>query len=122
MRPQIHDSRTAPRVPWGFVAATDSFLSGWGYAAHCRSIYVLAVTSFDEAELVAANARHRSDMLRVRIVGRNYLSTVRLHTGEGLGLPMDRGQEPARSPGRQALEVQALGDRRVGPRRRGRAG
>jgi hypothetical protein len=81
MRKQIHDERHDKGEPWGFIACTDSFLSGWGKAPN-RSLYVLAVRSPREADVVLANAIARCDMKRPRIVSGRYLSTVRLYPGD----------------------------------------
>jgi hypothetical protein len=52
-----------------YVLANDSFMSGWGMAEGLTNTVVLACESYEEAEVVADNARARSDMRRVRIVG-----------------------------------------------------
>lgn len=64
---------------WGFVVATDSFMSGWGRAAG-RSLFAVPVTSLEQAEIVADNMQHRSEMKRVRIVGHDY--RPRLQAGD----------------------------------------
>jgi len=69
---------------WGFVVATDSFMSGWGGAAGGRSIFAVPVRSPKEAEIVADNMRARSEMKRVRIVGHDY--KPRLRNGDHLSI------------------------------------
>lgn len=64
--PTIRDGRASKTRPWGYVVCTDTFLSGM--AGYDRSIYALAVTNPTEAEVVASNARKRSDMKRPRLV------------------------------------------------------
>lgn len=63
----------------GFVVGTDRFLSGWGQAPN-RSLFAVPVKDFDQAEVVAENMRRRGDMLRVRIVGKDY--RPRLYDGD----------------------------------------
>ena len=71
------DRRTADdkRRTWGFVVATDSFMSGWGNA-QSRSLFAVPVKDHHQAEIVAANMRNRSEMKRVRIVGLFYFGTL----------------------------------------------
>lgn len=61
---------------WGFVVATDSFLSGWGQAPG-RSLFAVPVVNNKQAAIVAHNMGHRTDMKRVRIVGANYRPQLR---------------------------------------------
>jgi len=68
-------------IPWGWVVCTDSFLSGWGYCPG-RSLYALAVSNARQANIVAHNARARSDMKRVRFM-RN-VRGLRLKAGDHL--------------------------------------
>jgi len=66
-----HRSEADKAQTWGFVVATDSFMSGWGMAPG-RSLFAVPVTDDKQAEIVADNMRARSDMKRVRIVGHDY--------------------------------------------------
>ncbi len=50
-----------------YVMATDTFMSGWGEAAGKLNTVVLPCDSKAEAEIVAENARNRTDMDCVRI-------------------------------------------------------
>ena len=50
-----------------YVTATDIFLSGWGKAKGKINKIVIECNSFEEAEIVAENARNRGDMTRVNI-------------------------------------------------------
>ena len=50
-----------------FVCMTDAFLSGWGYAANGRSIYVIACENMKEANYVLKRAKERPEMKRIRI-------------------------------------------------------
>lgn len=47
---------------------TDRFMSGWGEARGRIAKYVVVCDSLGEAEIVADNARRRSEMIRVNIV------------------------------------------------------
>ncbi len=67
--------------PWAYVVFTDSFLSGWGCAPR-RSFYALPVSSPEEAEIVLANGRARSDMKRGRVNN----SLPRLRVGDHLSV------------------------------------
>jgi len=60
---------SAEEIPsaWGYVTATDSFMSGWGKARGKKNKVILPVKSLREAEVVAQNARNRSDMKYVSI-------------------------------------------------------
>lgn len=60
----------------GFIVGTDSFLSGCGLAP-ARSFYALPVRSSEEAHVVMENMRRRSDMKRVRWVGKTYRPKLR---------------------------------------------
>lgn len=53
------------------VVATDSFMSGWG-KAQGRSLFAVPCRDEAQAEIVADNMRHRSEMKRVRIVNRTW--------------------------------------------------
>ena len=53
---------------YGFIVATDSFMSGWGGAEGGRSLYAVEVESEEEAYTVLANAKSRGDMKRARFV------------------------------------------------------
>jgi len=53
------------------VAATDSFLSGWGQASGGASVCAWACKP-EHADQVEKWVRNRSDMKRVRIVGNNW--------------------------------------------------
>jgi hypothetical protein len=51
-----------------YVTMTDRFMSGWGGAKGRVAKYVIACDNYAEAEVVAENARHRSEMKYVNIV------------------------------------------------------
>ena len=53
-----------------YVTATDIFLSGWGKAKSKINKVVIECNSFEEAEIVAENARSRGDMTRVNIANK----------------------------------------------------
>ena len=53
--------------PFGYIVATDSFMSGWGLAPG-RSLYALAVYTPHDEETVMANMQAREEMKRVRFV------------------------------------------------------
>lgn len=63
---QINDRRQSKHKPFGFIVATDSFMSGWGAAKGGKSYYAIAVDSLHESDVVEANMRSRSEMKRVR--------------------------------------------------------
>lgn len=55
-----------PLAPF-YVTALDSFLSGWGPARGRKNVVILPCASEEEAAVVAANARGRSEMEQVCI-------------------------------------------------------
>jgi len=55
--------------PYGYIIATDSFMSGWGMAPG-RSLYAIEVHSPQEADTVEANMKSRSEMKRVRFASK----------------------------------------------------
>ena len=63
---QINDRRQSKHKPFGFIVATDSFMSGWAGAKGGKSYYAIAVDSIHESDVVEANMRSRSEMKRVR--------------------------------------------------------
>ncbi len=72
----------------GFVVATDSFMSGWGQARNGRSIFAVPLSSWEQSDIVEANMRARSEMKRVRVVGKDW--KPKLHAGDHLSI---RGME-----------------------------
>lgn len=46
---------------------TDKFMSGWGMAQGLVNKLVIETDSYEEAEIVADNARHRSEMKHINI-------------------------------------------------------
>ena len=81
----IDDHRTPEQVTqtWGFVVATDSFMSGWGQAPG-KSYFAVPVRNAEQAEIVEANMEHRSEMKRVRFVLADY--RPRLRAGDHLSI------------------------------------
>lgn len=77
--------RTDPRTPVGYVCMTDKFLSGWGRASG-RSLYAVAIYEDDDPQVVLDNAKHRSEMVRVRY----QLNLPHLQDGDHLAV-VDRG-------------------------------
>lgn len=62
----IVDNREQPSLnPYGYVVATDSFMSGWGKAPG-RSVLAVEVNTDEEYVKVVSNMERRSDMKRVR--------------------------------------------------------
>ena len=55
----------------GFVVATDSFMSGWGGAPN-KSYFAVPFKTWEQADIVEANMRRRSEMKRVRVVTAPY--------------------------------------------------
>ena len=51
-----------------YVTMTDRFMSGWGGAAGKTAKYVIVCDNYQEAEIVADNARSRTEMKYVNIV------------------------------------------------------
>jgi hypothetical protein len=64
-------------APW-YVTATDAFMSGWGPASDMRNVVILPCVDRDEASVVFANTRARTDMRRPHLIGR---SELRFKTG-----------------------------------------
>jgi hypothetical protein len=52
-----------------YVTMTDRFMSGWGEAANKINKLVLTCDNWDEAEIVADNARRRTDQKNINICG-----------------------------------------------------
>lgn len=50
-----------------YVSMTDKFMSGWGRAEGKKNKLVFVADSLDEAEVVARNARGRSDQSYINI-------------------------------------------------------
>lgn len=50
-----------------YVTMTDKFMSGWGLADNKTNKLVLTCDNWDEAEIVADNARRRTDQKNVSI-------------------------------------------------------
>ncbi len=67
-----------------FVVALDKFMSGWGQAPG-RSYLAIPCASLEQAKIVQANMRRRSEMTRVRI---RWMSQplVRLRHGDHLSI------------------------------------
>ncbi len=68
MSSTITTAQEIPAAPC-YVLSNDSFMSGWGPAKGKINTLILPCRSFAEAEIVAQNARNRTDQKRVRIVG-----------------------------------------------------
>ncbi len=83
----IKDERSKPKLkPFGYIVMNDRFMSGWGEAAHGRSLYAIAVTSEAEGYTVLRNAQDRPEMKYVRF----NRTLPRLRTGDRLSIA-DRG-------------------------------
>ena len=54
-------------MPKIYVTMTDSFLSGWGMAKGKINKLVFECDSYEEAEIVADNARNRGDQKYINI-------------------------------------------------------
>lgn len=50
------------------VTMIDTFMSGWGKATDKKNYYVVECDSMEQAELIALNARKRSEMKDVKII------------------------------------------------------
>lgn len=61
-----------------YVTMTDKFFSGWGRASGKIAKFVYLCESYDEAKIVASNARARTDQKNV-----NIRSTVPRYTSKG---------------------------------------
>lgn len=65
----IDDRRTDKGTrPWGYMVATDAFMSGWGGASGGRSLYAVACLHTDDAAIIEDNFRNRSEFRRARWV------------------------------------------------------
>ena len=60
----------------GFVVATDSFMSGWGNAPG-KSYFAVPFRSYEESRIVEDNMNARTEMKRVRVVGKDYRPRLR---------------------------------------------
>jgi hypothetical protein len=89
----IDDKRTEEEraTTAGFVVGTDRFMSGWGLAPG-RSLFAVPFRDYEEAVKLEAWMRGRGDMLRVRVVGRDY--RPRLHEGDHLSIRHMWGDTP----------------------------
>lgn len=56
-----------PKAPY-YVTTTDTFMSGWGNAEAKTNKLIIPTSSYEEAEIVADNARQRSDQKNINIV------------------------------------------------------
>ena len=50
-----------------WVSMTDKCMSGWGKAEHKTDKLVIECTTYEEAEIVEDNARHRDEMKHINI-------------------------------------------------------
>jgi len=50
-----------------YVSMVDRFLSGWGQASSRKALFIYGARSYDEAMIIADNARARTDQSNVRI-------------------------------------------------------
>ena len=50
-----------------YVTMTDSFMSGWGPATGKRNKLIFICDSYEQAQIVEANARDRTDMKYINI-------------------------------------------------------
>ncbi len=66
--PFIEYAAQIPDAPY-YVLSNDTFMSGWGHARGHVNTIILPAYSLVEAEVIAQNARSRTDQTRVRIVG-----------------------------------------------------
>ena len=82
----VKDDRTEAEksVTLGFMVATDKFMSGWGEARNGRSLVACPVVSQRDLQHVEQTFDNRSEFLRVRFVGKDYLKTVRLYANDHL--------------------------------------
>lgn len=82
----INDRRDQTLPSWGFVVATDKFMSGWGGAAKGRSLYAISVENAKEADTVFASFKRRSEMKYVRIVRDIYRVKKAMRRGDHLSI------------------------------------
>lgn len=71
-----HRSEEDKAATIGFVVATDSFMSGWGQAPG-RSLFAVPFRTWAEGRIVSENMHARSEMKRVRVVGKDYRPRMR---------------------------------------------
>jgi hypothetical protein len=112
---------------YGFVIATDTFLSGWGQAQGGKSYYAIEVENETEAYIVMDNLKHRGDMKRIRFV--KTLKNIRLGPRDHLSVTdkfnapryFQEGsfaeEEGGRKRGRGRRDPVRRGTRRRHPRR-----
>lgn len=79
-----------------FVVATDKFMSGWGQAPG-RSLFALACSTWDDAQVVRDNLLARPEMKRVRVVGGDW--RPRLGEGDHLSIGGKTSAHPHYTPG-----------------------
>ena len=66
-----------------WVSMTDKFMSGWGMADKKINKLVIQCDSYDEAEIVENNARHRSEMKFINIcMNKPYYNQNRYYVSE----------------------------------------
>jgi hypothetical protein len=53
-----------------YVTMTDTFMSGWGCAQKKKNKLIFECDSLEEAEIVAENARNRTEMRYINIVNK----------------------------------------------------
>lgn len=64
-----------------YVTMTDSFMSGWGNAKGKLNKLVFECDSYEQAEIVAENARNRNDQKYIRITTKKpYYPSARYYT------------------------------------------
>jgi hypothetical protein len=68
------------QIPYSsyFVLTNDSFMSGWGHAQDRINTLIFSCDSLSEAEIVATNARNRTDQTYIRIISGHALQHYRL--------------------------------------------
>uniref|UniRef100_A0A6M3K9G2 Uncharacterized protein n=1 Tax=viral metagenome TaxID=1070528 RepID=A0A6M3K9G2_9ZZZZ len=67
MSKTVESRKEIPNAPF-YVLSNDKFMSGWGAAEGKTNTIILPCDSWQEAEIVADNAKGRSDQKNVRIV------------------------------------------------------
>lgn len=50
-----------------FVTMTDTFMSGWGKAEGKKNIYCVECDTTEQCQIIAENARKRSEMKHIKI-------------------------------------------------------
>lgn len=94
MNDQITSTKQIPYNSY-FVLTNDSFMSGWGHAQNRINTLIFSCDSLSEAEIVATNARNRTDQTHIRIVSGHKLQQYKLRNATHLYQLKDKPGYPS---------------------------